>query len=74
MNLGQWPAVQDCRQQKTQWKEGSHAPEEGARTWPITCSVGKSCPFFPPLLLTHKVGRIFPALMIVTIFMPAAIY
>lgn len=63
MNLGQWPAVQDCRQQKTQWNGGSHASEEGDLTWPIMCSVGKSCPFFMPLVLSHKEARLFPALM-----------
>lgn len=73
MILRQWLGVQDY-QQGTQWNKRAHTSEEGDLTWPLTCSVGKSCPFFMPPVLFHKVGRAFPALIIVTIFNPAAIY
>lgn len=43
----------------------------GDLSWSMACSVGKSWPFFMPLLLFRKVGRAFPALITVTIFIPS---
>lgn len=74
MNLWQWLGVQDCRQQGTQCNERSDSSEEGDLTQLLRCSVGKSSPFFIPAVLIHKVRRLFPALTIITIFIPIAIY
>ena len=44
---------------------------EADLSWSMACSVGKSCPFFMPLVLFRKVGRAFPALITETIFIPS---
>lgn len=63
MNL--WPWLGD-NQGHSGMKEAT--PLRGDLTWLPTCYS-----FFTPLILICNVGRLFPALMIVMVFLPAAI-